>query len=34
MEEMLDDVRHMLLPDDYENPLQPADSKVLLRLRF
>jgi hypothetical protein len=34
MEEMLDDVQHELLPIDSENPSQPLDLRILLRLRF
>jgi hypothetical protein len=34
MEEMLDDVRHELLPINSENPCQPLIVRILLRLRF
>jgi hypothetical protein len=34
IEEMLDDVRHELLPVDSENPRQPPIMRILLRLGF
>jgi hypothetical protein len=34
MKEMFDDVRHELLPVDYENPPQPPILRILLHMRL